>query len=76
MKTRFVIVFEYTHRFRDRMGPERTGTPFLFFFGSPERRSGSFSRCRTLYLLHFNTRFLFYVLSLCTTRCTPATFRS
>ena len=45
----------------DRMGLERTGTPFLFFFWSlePERRSSSFSRRRTLYLLLFNTRFLF-----------------
>jgi len=38
-------------------GTHRNAVPVLFW--SPEQRSGSFSRCRTLYLLHFNTRFLF-----------------
>ena len=32
----------YSHYSRVRFEPERTGTQFLFFFWSPERRSGPF----------------------------------
>ena len=35
-----------------RMGPERTGTSFRYFFGRPERRSGPFKTTRLVVKLH------------------------
>jgi len=39
------VIVWYCHHgsiIRVTVGPERTGTPFRFIFGQPERRSGSF----------------------------------
>ena len=39
---------------RVRFEPERTGTPFLFFFWSPERRSGPFRDIAAKFRFHLN----------------------
>ena len=39
---------------RIRLEPERTGTPFLFFFWSPERRSGPFRHIAARFRFHLN----------------------
>ena len=39
---------------RVRFEPERTGTPFLFFFWSPERRSGPFRHIAAKFGFHLN----------------------
>jgi len=39
---------------RVRFEPERTGTPFLFFFWSPERRSGPFRHIAAKCRFHLN----------------------